>query len=132
MNSRDQNYRSSPIAWVVVAIVIIGGIAAIFYSSDNHTTALKPDQRADNEEQLDEPGHIHRLEHRFSGNCAIRRACTRGSRVEVATPRSRSPASLRVGHRRPLWSATRSGPAASRVITCDCNQLSGISLIGAT
>ena len=39
MNSRDQNYRSSPIAWVVVAIVMIAGIAAIFYSSDNHTTA---------------------------------------------------------------------------------------------
>ena len=33
------NYRSNPIAWVVVASVVIAAIAAVFYSTGNHTTA---------------------------------------------------------------------------------------------
>jgi hypothetical protein len=39
MDRRDQSYRNNPTAWVVVAIVLIAAIAAIFYSTGNHTSA---------------------------------------------------------------------------------------------
>jgi hypothetical protein len=39
MINRDRNYRDNPIAWVVIAIVVIAAIAAIFYSTGNHTIA---------------------------------------------------------------------------------------------
>ena len=41
MINRDRNYRDNPIAWVVIAIVVIAAIAAIFYSTGNHTIPSK-------------------------------------------------------------------------------------------
>jgi hypothetical protein len=39
MKNRDQNYATTPIAWLVVAIVVIAAVAAIFYSTGNHQIA---------------------------------------------------------------------------------------------